>query len=294
MVKFRSDFPLAQRRAHLAAEGLAPGDHLALLDVELVEAPVGQELALAKQLERNPAVLHAGPDYFAHAIATVPNDAYYASYQWNMPHIGLETAWDTTTGSSSITIAIVDSGVDSTHPDLSSKVVAGYDFVNDDSDPSDDEGHGTHVAGIAAAATNNNDGVAGVAWGSMIMPIKVMDTDGYGSYLCIASGIRWAADNGADIINLSVGGPNPSFILEDAVNYAHSAGCLLVAAAGNDSGPIRYPAAYDDYVMSTPATAIPGPAWTWLRRAAILLTLPTLTRTIGSPAPIGRAAATAT
>jgi len=134
VVKFRGDLPLAQRRARLAAEGLAPGDHLALLDVELVEVPVGQELALAKQLERDPAALYAEPDYFAYAIATVPNDAYYASYQWNMSHIGLETAWDTTSGSSGITIAVVDSGVDSTHPDLSSKVVAGYDFVNDDSD----------------------------------------------------------------------------------------------------------------------------------------------------------------
>nr|MBC8249280.1 peptidase S8 [Anaerolineales bacterium] len=253
VVKFRSDFPLAQRRAQLAAAGLAPGAHLPLLDVELVEAPVGQELALAKQLERNPAVLYAEPDYLAHAIATTPNDTYYASYQWNMSHIGLETAWDTTTGSSSITIAVADTGVDSTHPDLSSKVVAGYDFVNNDSDPSDDEGHGTHVAGIAAAATNNNRGVAGVSWGSKIMPIKVLDSDGLGSYIQIASGIRWAADNGADIINLSVGGASPSFILEDAVNYAYSAGCLLVAAAGNESGPILYPAAYDDYVMAVGA-----------------------------------------
>ena len=253
VVKFRSDFPLAQRQAQLAAEGLAPGAHLPLLDVELVEVPVGQELALAKQLERDPAVLYAEPDYFAYAIATVPNDTYYASYQWNMSHIGLETAWDTTTGSSSIIIAIADTGVDSTHPDLSSKVVAGYDFINNDSDPGDDEGHGTHVAGIAAAETNNNNGVAGVSWGSKIMPIKVLDSDGLGSYLQIASGIRWAADNGADIINLSVGGASPSFILEDAVNYAYSAGCLLVAAAGNESGPILYPAAYDDYVMAVGA-----------------------------------------
>ncbi len=253
VVKFRSDLPLVQRRARLAAEGLAPGDHLPLLDVELVEVPVGQEVALAKQLERDPTILHAEPEYFAHAITTVPNDTYYTSYQWNMTHIGLETAWDTTTGSSSITIAIVDSGVDSTHPDLSSKVIAGYDFVNEDSDPSDDEGHGTHVAGIAAAATNNNEGVAGVSWGSKIMSVKVLDSDGYGSYLHIASGIRWAADNGADIINLSLGGASPSFILEDAVNYAHSAGCLLLAAAGNEAGPVLYPAGYDDYVVAVGA-----------------------------------------
>jgi subtilisin family serine protease len=255
VVKFRSDFPLAQRRAQLAAEGLALGDHLALLDVELVAVPDGQELALAKQLERDPAVLYAEPDYFAHAIATVPNDTYYASYQWNMPHIGLETAWDTTTGSSSITIAIADTGVDPTHPDLSSKLVAGYDFVNNDSDPSDDEGHGTHVAGIAAAATNNNRGVAGVSWGSKIMPLKVLDSSGSGTHTQIANGIQWAADNGAKIINLSLGGTSSSSTLENAVNYAYSAGCLLVAAAGNeyeDGNPTSYPAALD-HVMAVGA-----------------------------------------
>ena len=255
VVKFRTDLPLAQRRAHLAAEGLAISDHLALLDVELVEAPVGQELALAKQLERNSAVLYAEPDYFVHAIATAPNDTYYASYQWNMPHIGLESAWDTTTGSSGITIAVADTGVDSTHPDLSSKVVAGYDFVNNDSDPSDDEGHGTHVAGIAAAATNNSRGVAGVSWGSMIMPLKVLDSSGRGTHSQIASGIQWAADNGADIINLSLGGSSSSSTLENAVSYAYSAGCLLVAAAGNeyeDGNPTSYPAALD-HVMAVGA-----------------------------------------
>jgi type VII secretion-associated serine protease mycosin len=255
VVKFRTDLTLAQRRAQLAAEGLALGDHLPLLDVELVEVPVGQELVLAKQLEREPAVLYAEPDYLVHAIATAPNDTYYASYQWNMTHIGLETAWDTTTGSSGITIAIADTGVDSTHPDLSSKVVAGYDFVNNDSDPSDDEGHGTHVAGIAAAATNNNRGVAGVSWGSKIMPIKVLDSSGSGTHTQIANGILWAADNGADIINLSLGGASSSSTLENAVNYAYSAGCLLVAAAGNeyeDGNPTSYPAALD-HVMAVGA-----------------------------------------
>jgi subtilisin family serine protease len=254
VVKFRTDLPLAQRQARLAAEGLALGDHLALLDVELVAVPVGQELVLAKQLERNPAVLYAEPDYLVHAL-TVPDDTYYASYQWNMGHIGLETAWDTTSGSSSITIAVADTGVDATHPDLSSKLVAGYDFVNNDSDPSDDEGHGTHVAGIAAAATNNHRGVAGVSWGSKIMPLKVLDSSGSGTHTQIASGIQWAADHGAKIINLSLGGTSSSSTLENAVNYAYSAGCLLVAAAGNeyeDGNPTSYPAALD-HVMAVGA-----------------------------------------
>ncbi|MCD6290631.1 MAG: S8 family serine peptidase [Anaerolineae bacterium] len=166
VVKFRPGISFIQRRSRLEAEGIALQKYLSPLDVDLVSVPVGQELTWARKLEEDPSVLYAEPDYIAHILSTKPNDTYYATYQWNMPHIGLETAWDTTTGSSDVTIAIVDTGVDLTHPDLSSKIVSGYDFVNNDSDPSDDEGHGTHVAGIAAAATNNNRGVAGVSWNS--------------------------------------------------------------------------------------------------------------------------------
>ncbi len=255
LVKFRPDLPLARREAQLAAEGVVFREHLDLLDVELVDVPVGRELALARQLESDPTVLYAEPDYIAHALTTEPNDTYYADYQWNMPHIGLETAWDTTTGSSSVIIAIIDTGVDLTHPDLSDKLVSGYDFVNGDSDPSDDEGHGTHVAGIAAATTNNSLGVAGVSWGSKIMPIKVLDSSGSGTYSQIAQGIQWAANNGAKVLNLSLGGTSSSSTLEDAINYAYNAGCILIAAAGNeyeDGNPTVYPAALD-HVMAVGA-----------------------------------------
>jgi subtilisin family serine protease len=142
----------------------------------------------------------------------------------------------------------VDSGVDLTHPDLADKIVAGYDFVNHDSDPSDDEGHGTHLAGIAAAVSNNGEGVAGVSWGARIMPVKVLSWLGIGTSSDIAKGIRWAADHGAHVINLSVGGTSSSSTLRSAVNYAYSQGALLVAAVGNEyeeGNPTTYPAAYD-------------------------------------------------
>jgi thermitase len=146
--------------------------------------------------------------------------------------------------------------VDLGHPDLASKLTPGYDFVKDDDLAQDDYGHGTHVAGIAAAATNNAEGVAGVAWGARIMPIKVLDSSGNGVYSSVAAGIVWAADHGARIINLSLGGTNSSQTLRDAVDYAVGRGALLVAAAGNGyraGSPVNYPAAYE-HVLGVAAT----------------------------------------
>ena len=155
-----------------------------------------------------------------------------------------------------MTIAVIDTGVDLGHPDLSSKLVAGYDFANGDNDPQDDEGHGTHVAGIAAAATNNNVGVAGVAWGAHLMPVKVLDSSGSGYTSDIAQGITWAVDHGARILNLSLGGPGYSSTLADAVAYAYTRNALVIAAAGNEyltGNPTSYPAAYPN-VLAVAAT----------------------------------------
>jgi len=246
VVKFRGELSTAKRAARLSQLGLAAGKHIAGIDVELVDVPEGQELALAAQLRRDPTVLYAEPDYIVYALRT-PNDTHYGEYQWNMRHIGMESAWNVTTGASSTVIAIVDSGVDLTHPDLASKLLSGYDFVNDDSNPQDDEGHGTHVAGIAAALSNNGLGVAGVSWDSKILPIKVLNNAGYGDASVVAQGIWWAADQGAQIINLSLGSNTYSNVLKSAVDYAYSKGCLIVAAAGNEyqeGNPPSYPAAF--------------------------------------------------
>ncbi|MFQ5409969.1 MAG: S8 family serine peptidase, partial [Anaerolineales bacterium] len=123
--------------------------------------------------------------------------------------------------------------------------VGGCDFVNRDDTAQDDNGHGTHVAGIAAAASNNGIGIAGVSWGARVMPVKVLSASGSGSYQDVASGIIWAADNGANVINLSLGGSSPSGVLENAVNYATNRGVLVVASAGNSGNSTpNYPAAY--------------------------------------------------
>ncbi|MCP4164704.1 MAG: peptidase S8 [Chloroflexi bacterium] len=235
-------------------ERMIPG-----IDVAVVSVIPGTELETAAELNALPGVAYAEPDYLLYAIgseATTPNDTFYGSFQWQLPHINADDAWDTTRGRDSITIAVIDTGVDLTHPDLASKIVNGRDFINDDNSANDDGGHGTHVASIAAAATNNGRGVAGVSWGAKIMPVKVLDAAGLGPTSVIADGIRWAADQGAEVLNLSLGGPGRSGTLEDAVNYAYGKGSLVIAATGNDyqeGNPTFYPAAYD-HVLAVAAT----------------------------------------
>lgn len=172
-----------------------------------------------------------------------PNDPLY-SKQWNLHNINIQAAWKETKGNG-VTVAIIDTGVTQV-PDLKdTKFVAGYDFVNDRVEATDDNGHGTHVAGTIAQSTNNNYGVAGIAYEAKIMPLKVLSETGGGTISDIAEAIKFAADNGADIINMSLGGPGESKLLEEAINYAHQKGVLIIAAAGNSNqNSAGYPARY--------------------------------------------------
>lgn len=193
-------------------------------------------------------VLYVEPNFLLQAADTIPNDPDWG-LQYGLINIRAPQGWDLSRGSSSVTIAIVDTGVDLNHLDLVGKLVAGYDFVNNDADPQDDNGHGTHVAGIAAASTNNALGVAGVSWGAHIMPVKVLNATGGGTYANTASGVIWAVDHGAQVINLSLGGTGPSSVLEDAINYAHSKGAVVAAAAGNGGANfVLYPARYPNAI----------------------------------------------
>ncbi|MFH1410769.1 MAG: S8 family peptidase, partial [Patescibacteria group bacterium] len=209
-------------------------------------------------LEKDPAVEYVEPNYIMSLQST--NDPSY-SEQWSLTKIGIEEIWKDTTGSSNIVIAILDTGLDYSHPDKPRNLVPGYDFINDDSNPQDDHGHGTFVAGVIAANTNNGTGVAGICRNCSIMPVKVMDSRGIGTYADVANGIVWAADNGADIINLSIGGYAYSQILQDAVIYAQSKGALIIAAGGNQgiSTPL-YPAAYSN-VIGVSATTQNDEKW---------------------------------
>jgi len=180
-----------------------------------------------------------------------PDDPYY-KHQWHLDQIQMPDAWARTRGAD-VVVAVIDTGVLGTSrgrfkqaPDLAqTSFVPGYDFVDDDDRPDDEHGHGTHVAGTIAQSTNNGLGVAGVAPAAAIMPIRVLDRRGAGRWGSVAAGIRWAADNGADVINLSLGGGTPSSSIRNAISHAHRKGVVVVAAAGNTGrGRVQYPAAH--------------------------------------------------
>jgi subtilisin family serine protease len=232
----------------------------------------GQDLQQVKQvLEADLAVEAVSLNYIATLAETIPNDPYFEG-QWGLRNTGqvyrpvpmregtpgadikVTDAWDWTVGDQSAIIAVIDTGVDFDHEDLKNKIVPGYDFVNDRVEARDDHGHGTLVASIAAAETGNEIGIAGVAPNAMIMPIKAVDKWGGASYLTIAAGMRFAADHGATVINLSLGGSYSTFVLEDASRYAFEKGCVLVCAAGNHASPVIFPAAYDEYSLAVTAS----------------------------------------
>ncbi len=209
-------------------------------------------------LAADPAVEYAELDFVGYG-AGVPDDAYF-SQQWGLHNTGQSggepdadidapEAWDVTTGVTSTVLAIIDTGVDLDHPDLAGKIVPGYDFINDDAMPQDDHGHGTHVTGVAAAATDNATGVAGVCPDCRIMPLKGLDDENKGPYSCWASAIEYAVDHGADVINMSMGGVGSSQALHDAVLYAYSADVPVVAAMMNDGDSTPYyPAVYTETI----------------------------------------------
>jgi subtilisin family serine protease len=180
----------------------------------------------------------------------VPNDALYQAYQWNLRRIGMEQAWDLRPSAPDVTVAVLDTGVDLTHPDLRPNLLVdqGYDFLNDSPTPQDDESHGTAVAGIIGAIGNNHVGVTGIAWHVKVLPIKALNSQGRGPDSAMVKAILYAADQGARVINISSTGARYSAALETAVQYAQDKGALVVAAAGNTGNgdnAVNYPAALD-------------------------------------------------
>ena len=221
--------------------------------------------SLAAQLIQLPEIISV--EYNSQVGANfVPNDDNYPN-QWahdnqgqavsyNGINVGLENcdmdtdlAWDITMGSENVIIAIIDSGVDLDHPEFEGKIVPGYDFVNNDEIAQDDYGHGTACAGVAAAIGNNSIGIAGVAWQSLIMPVKVLASDGYGDENDISDGIIWATENNANVISMSLGGGGYSSATNSAINYAVENGTVVFAASGNNNNDFNYyPSGYDNCI----------------------------------------------
>ena len=218
-----------------------PTEHLGLERMLRVSSPedldtIQQRLAGRDDVEWVEPVVRVRP-------LGQPNDPYFA-YQWHLSTLNITQAWDISDGSGAV-VAVVDTGVSGNGSDGFDHLLSGWDFLDDDADPSDTYGHGTHVAGTIAQATDNGRGVAGMAPGASILPVRVMDENG-GTSTDVAQGIIWAVDNGADIINLSLGSSSASTTIESACAYAQEAGVLVVAAAGNDGyrNFVSYPAAY--------------------------------------------------
>lgn len=210
---------------------------------------------LLRYFQKREGVVYAEPHFlYLQNQFDLPNDLLYQEkYQWNLPIIETEAGWNISKGSKKVVIAVVDTGVDLAHPDLKKRLVKGYNVLKKNNKPNDDNGHGTHVAGIIASETNNQEGTAGVTWYNKIMPVKVMNKKGYGTSFDISKGIIWATDHGADVINLSLGNYQPSAIMQEAVQYAFDKNVVLVAAAGNDStSQPSYPSAFPE-VLSVSA-----------------------------------------
>lgn len=247
---------------------LVANSPLSTLDgvVRATVAPGRRDTVLA-ELKRDPRVQSAEPMVVLHA-SFVPNDPLYAPLQWHLRKVGAERAWDYGCGSG-VTVAVIDTGVAcydrgpfAKGSDLNgTKCVAGHDFVRRGRRPSDDHGHGTHVAGTIAQTTHNERGVAGVAYCARLMPVKVLDRRGMGRVTDVAQGVRWAASHGARVINLSLGSPLPSSMLKRAIDEALEQDVIVVAAAGNTARSVGYPARYPGVIAVSATKQDDSLAW---------------------------------
>lgn len=238
LVQFVAGVPQEKATEVLKGHGLKEADEISPIRVKRIKVTPQSMANIKKALAKNPHVKFVENNFTAEG-GSVPNDPTYVS-QWHLPKISAPQGWDISTGSATTDIAIIDSGIDPTHPDLASKLIPGYNFLNGTTDTHDVLGHGTAVAGTAAAISNNGKGVAGVAWQSSIMPLVVLDATDYASYSNIANAIIYAADHGVRIINVSIGGASASSTLQNAVNYAWNKGALVFASAMNNGTTTPY------------------------------------------------------
>ncbi len=261
IVGFAPEATDASRTDALGRAGLRSAKSASIRPLRAVVVPVAasQLRATRARLLARPDVAYVEVDHVAHAYDLAdaaasgvaaqwhPNDTFL-SQLWALSTLRAEEAWELSRGTG-VTIAVVDTGVDYIHPDLAGRVDQGRDFVDGDDDPMDVQGHGTHVAGIAAGAADDGFGVAGIAPGSRILAVRVLDAKGAGNYSQVASGIVYAAQKGAKVINLSLGGPEQSELLRSAIDYAASRGAIVTCASGNENAAaIGFPAGYESCI----------------------------------------------
>ena len=261
LVEFRNGTTDSRSNAILTAIGARVRGTIPGLSVQILSLPAGaNEQASVNTLKALPEVAFAELDRLVAPAAVTPNDPYYANWEWHLTKISAPTAWSTTTGSASITIAILDTGVYAAHPDLSSKLLAGWNTYSNTSNTNDVYGHGTQVAGAAAALSNNGTGVASVAWGSPILPVKISDDTGLTSYSAAAAGLTWAADHGARVANMSYALSDSSTVTSGA-QYFWNKGGVVVMSAGNSGA---FDSASDNpYVLTVSGTDSNDVLYSW-------------------------------
>jgi thermitase len=238
----------------LKKQGAKTAEELPSLKVRRIRVSPRALQKVKKALAKNKNISFVEENFIAEASHT-PNDQYFST-QWHLEKISAPAGWDLTTGAADTPIAIIDSGVDPDHPDLVNKLIPGYNFLGENGDTHDVRGHGTAVAGAAAAETDNVTGIAGVAIDNPIMPLVVLNADDWATYYDIARAITYAADHDVRVMNISIGGSSSSSTLQNAVNYAWDRGAVIVASAMNNSTSTPYyPAACDNVVAVSATTS---------------------------------------
>ena len=245
IVRFKGNVDRSRVAEVNAARGVAVIEEVPQLSVYRLRLPRGVSLdAMMTRYRKHPSVEYAEPNYLGRGGDIVPNDTFLP-IQWHLDNSGQSggtpdadidavEGWQITQGSSAVTIAILDTGVRSAHPDFQGRILPGYDFVNQDADPEADHPHGIMVSGILAANSDNTFAVAGVDHQAMLLPVKVLDSANLGTTFDLAQGLVYAADSGAHVVNMSlIGYPPRGRMLDDALVYARDAGAILVACAGN-------------------------------------------------------------
>jgi thermitase len=236
----------------LKSKGYSKKGEVSDIGVSIINVPENKIDQVKDELENSGNFDFVEQDHIGHGSGT-PNDPSF-SQQWHLSQIQAPLAWDTTVGSASVPIAMIDSGVDSTHPDLAGKVMPGWSFLTGTTNTSDVQGHGTATAGTVGAATNNSMGVSGVTWLNPIMPLVVLNSSDFALYSDIASAINYAANHNVRIINISISGTSSSSTIQSAVDYAWNKGSIIFAGAGNNSSSaLGYPAACN-HVVAVSAT----------------------------------------
>ncbi len=229
------------------------------LRIKHLKVPAQARESVMAALARNPNFTFVENNYFASG-SLVPNDDRYSS-QWHLPAINAAAGWEISTGSADVAIAIIDSGIDPGHPDLADKLIPGYNFLENNQVTNDVLGHGTAVAGCAAAQSDNLIGVAGVSWNSQLMPLVVLNSENWATYYDIARAIIYAVDHGVKVMNISIGGTSSSSTLQNAVDYAWERGAVIFSSAGNSATSTpNYPAACGNVVAVTATTSSDLPA----------------------------------